>query len=162
LIRIFDIDFFGKYILPFLLGFFLAIAVGSTFSHSRPYATDNFDDGPVSKWYKEIKIPPGNPMVPHLGGAGCCNESDCHPTEDRIVNGHYQALVGHRRDEDGVWELEKWIDIPDEIWKNNQLVNNPANPTGHAVICHTPPARNGNGWDYSLLNIYCFFPSGGY
>ena len=78
---------------------------------------------PMARWYHGLKQP---------NGAGCCDQSDCRPTEARRVDGGWEARLP-----DGDWVIVP----PDKVLANE------AHPGGAAVLCYTP-------WN----GVLCFVP----
>ena len=71
-------------------------------------------DMSLAPWFQSLQQP-GT-------GMSCCSIADCRPTDFRILNGHYQALI------EGDWH-----DVPPEV-----VLERMDNPTGRAVVCYTP------------------------
>lgn len=79
---------------------------------------------PFAPWY--------NSLMQNGTNVSCCDQHDCGPVDYKIEGDGYKAKVG------GVW-----IPIPAEkVLKRD-------NPTGMAVLCHSPTSGI----------IYCFVPS---
>ena len=71
-------------------------------------------DMSLAPWFHSL-MQPGT-------GMSCCSIADCRPTDYRIRNGHYEALI--RGD---------WKDVPAEV-----VLHRSDNPTGRAVVCYSP------------------------
>jgi len=71
-------------------------------------------DMSMAPWFQSLRQP-GT-------GMSCCSIADCRPTDFRIKDGHYQAMV------DGDWQ-----NVPAET-----VLERMDNPTGRAVVCYTP------------------------
>lgn len=69
------------------------------------------DGEPNAAWYQSLR----QNAAPH---ASCCDAQDCQPTQSRVVDGQYQALV------QGVW-----YPVPAAAVLHRE------NPTGEAVVC---------------------------
>jgi len=111
-----------------LRGILLAVAAFALmmhFANAQPPEGLQIDPE-VAKWFHELKMP-DHPDV------GCCDVSDCSPTEARLVNGHWEA-IGH---------LGKWLVIPAA-----KIVVRHSNPMFRAVLCSSQ----------SDDSIYCFVP----
>jgi hypothetical protein len=62
-------------------------------------------------------------------GGSCCSEADCRPVEYRIVEDHYEALIGRQFDVDP----GHWVSVPPE-----RILKKTDNPVGRAVACWMP------------------------
>jgi hypothetical protein len=87
-------------------------------------------DPSLSPWFESLKQP-GT-------GAGCCSIADCRAAEVRRDNQAYEVKIDH------TWHVSSifWLQVPP-----NRILDEPDNPTGHAVLCYTPEA-----------GILCFVP----
>jgi len=82
----------------------------------------------------------------------CCNESDCHETEEDIREDHYWARIGKL--ENDVWILGMWVEIPDQ-----RVIKKP-NLVGYPVICENNNAAFATPESQIPLSvaIYCYVP----
>lgn len=78
-------------------------------------------DPKLSPWFEDLRQP-GT-------GRSCCSIADCRPAEVRVVDDHYEALLGDR-----------WIRVPED-----KILHRFDNPLGRPVVCWTP-----------ALGIMCF------
>ena len=115
-----------------------------------------------------------NLMMPNTsaygGGVSCCNQADCHWTEEDIKDGHYKARLG--RIENGEWIMGPWIDVPDD-----RVIHYPPKTgrhPGHPVLCERSSFGNNVGAVYgqagqstsaiqspTWVHIYCYLPGAG-
>lgn len=71
-------------------------------------------DMSLAPWFQSLRQP-GT-------GMSCCSIADCRPTDFRIRNGQYQAMIGG-----------EWRPVPPSA-----VLRRTDNPTGRAVVCYTP------------------------
>ncbi|HLI12862.1 MAG TPA: hypothetical protein VKY65_14815 [Alphaproteobacteria bacterium] len=91
--------------------FVLLLGARAVVAHAAPPPDA---DPALAPWFQSLRQP-GT-------GASCCGLGDCRMTESRIVNGHYEALVGNH-----------WTVVPPD-----KILQRTDNPTGRAVICWVP------------------------
>jgi hypothetical protein len=77
----------------------------------------------LSPWFQSLADPETT--------LSCCEEADCHAVEDRVVRGHYEALVGGA-----------WLPVPER-----KVIRRIDNPVGRAVLCWSPS-----------FGVMCFVP----
>jgi hypothetical protein len=70
-------------------------------------------DPALAPWFRSLQ---GN------DGVSCCSIADCRATDDRVKDGHYEALIAGA-----------WIPVPDD-----KVLRRTDNPTGRAVVCWLP------------------------
>ena len=95
-----------------LLALLLALSSQTFQSASNSYAQDGLHGkGHVENhdWYKDLMRPDTK--------SSCCNNDDCRPTSDRVVNGQLQVLV------DG-----EWTNVP-----RDKILNRPSPDMGTHV-----------------------------
>jgi hypothetical protein len=122
-----------------LVGLFVIIGSKYSPAHARPrpYATHEFDDSPHHEWFEDArKAQHFDPGKPRNQRGICCNESDCHATNEDYRGDRVFMQVGYR-EEDGTWVLTEWVDVTEYLADKPEDGNGP-NPTGHAIICHQP------------------------
>jgi hypothetical protein len=108
----------GAAILP-LLGVALA----------RAHPPDDADPA-LAPWFRSL----------HTAQGGlCCSLSDCRPVQYRMLDNHYEVLIGKQY---GSNVEEHWEDVPPE-----SVLNKTDNPTGSAIACWTP---------YTHPRVLCF------
>jgi hypothetical protein len=83
----------------------------------------------LDQWYAGLRVPGTT--------AGCCGGYDCRPTDWRVVNGHYEALIDAAHGFPNP-PSDAWVEVPTEA-----ILNQTPNPTGGAVAC----------WNWRLI---CF------
>jgi hypothetical protein len=95
----------------------LALVAGGT--HARPPADA---DPALAPWFEGLRA--GN-------GSSCCSQADCRAVDYRIVDTHYEALIGRQ------FEIDppRWVAVPE-----TRILKPAENPVGRAVACWTPYA----------------------
>lgn len=78
-------------------------------------------DPALAPWYRSLRNPER--------GFGCCDLSDCRPTDWRRAGDGVQAWIG---DAFGI-QPGRWEDIPPET-----IIRRTDNPEGRAVLCWKP------------------------
>jgi len=104
----------------------LVFASPSLAEHSHPLQDEDIHVQFYSTWRR-----PDDPQM------SCCNNSDCYPTEARIVGGNIFA----KRREDG-----KFIAVP-----LSRMERNRDSPDGRNHICAPPPTAG-----YPPDTVFCF------
>jgi len=113
-------------------------------------------------------IMPGTSM--YGAGVSCCNQADCHITEEDMENGHYKARLG--RIENGEWVMGPWVVIPDD-----RVIHFPpkvGRHPGHPILCERSSFGNNVGAVYgqpgrstsavespTWINLFCYLPGAG-
>ena len=82
---------------------------------------DGSTDPATSQWYNSLKLPGSTSL--------CCSQSDCRPTEERIVDGHREVWIG--KTEFGPDAPDQWMEVPAYV-----VLKDTPNPTGKVVACY--------------------------
>jgi hypothetical protein len=77
-------------------------------------------DPALAPWFKSLRTE---------DGGSCCSEADCRPVEYRVIEDHYEALIGQQF---GV-DPPRWLAVPRE-----RILKKTDNPLGCAVACWLP------------------------
>jgi hypothetical protein len=93
-------------------GRFVLIVTLSLTSAAAAAPPENADPA-LAPWFQSLAVP-GT-------GISCCSIADCRPTEYRMVDDHYEALIEGR-----------WTHIPPR-----KVLDRTDNPVGRAVVCWT-------------------------
>lgn len=89
-----------------------------------------------------------------MGNMSCCNDTDCHQTEEDMADGHYRARIGKLIDRE--WVLLDWVDIPDA-----KVIKTPPKEGSHpgfAILCETNSKASYNSATLLWTTIFCFLP----
>jgi hypothetical protein len=79
-------------------------------------------DPALAPWFKSLRTE---------DGGSCYSEADCRPVEYRVIEDHYEALIGQQF---GV-DPPRWLAVPRE-----RILKKTDNPLGRAVACWPSPA----------------------
>lgn len=92
----------------------LVLALATLFANVALARPPEDADMSLAPWFGSLRQP-GTGML-------CCSMADCRPSDFRIQDGHYEAMVNG-----------EWRKVPPEV-----ILYRTDNPTGRAVVCYTP------------------------
>jgi len=93
----------------------LALLAGAADAHPP----DNADPA-LAPWFEGLRAE---------NGSSCCSQADCRAVDYRVVEMHYEALIGNQFDVDP----PLWLPVPE-----TRILKRAENPVGRAVACWTP------------------------